>query len=166
MRQSRSATPAMDDDNLLPFSLPAVARKKLTAAFDGGRLTSDGGVLLLAAVERRMQNAGPPSRGVAQPPGPAPGGPTGAGHPPARRLAIPCGGEGAADLGRLRTDPAFKLAGGRRRDPGDDLCSQPPVARWENAPGLREVVGLMGVMGDLYCASSAPPPATVILDID
>src|SRR5712692_4241048 len=34
-----------------PFSLPAVARKKLTAAFDGGRLTSDGGVLLLAAVE-------------------------------------------------------------------------------------------------------------------
>jgi Transposase DDE domain group 1 len=47
----------MDDDNLLPFSLPAVARKKLTAAFDGGRLTSDGGVLLLAAVERRMQIA-------------------------------------------------------------------------------------------------------------
>jgi hypothetical protein len=27
----------MTDDNLLPFSVPAVARKKITAAFDGGR---------------------------------------------------------------------------------------------------------------------------------
>ncbi|WP_416365376.1 hypothetical protein [Sphingobium sp. JS3065] len=31
---------------------PAIARKKITAAFDGGRLTSDGGVLLLAKAER------------------------------------------------------------------------------------------------------------------
>ena len=38
----------MEDDTLLPFSLPAVQRKKVTAAFDGGRLTSDGGVLLLS----------------------------------------------------------------------------------------------------------------------
>jgi hypothetical protein len=38
----------MTDDNLLPFSFPAVCRKKVTAAFDGGRLTSDGGVMLLA----------------------------------------------------------------------------------------------------------------------
>ena len=35
----------MEYDTLLPFSLPAVQRKKVTAAFDGGRLTSDGGVL-------------------------------------------------------------------------------------------------------------------------
>ena len=44
----------MDDDSLLPFSLPAVRRKKITAAFDGGRLSSDGGVLLLRGVERRL----------------------------------------------------------------------------------------------------------------
>ena len=46
--ESDAATPAMDDDTLLPFSLPAVERKKVTAAFDGGRLTSDGGVMLLS----------------------------------------------------------------------------------------------------------------------
>jgi hypothetical protein len=40
----------MEDDTLLPFSLPAVQRKKVIAAFDGGRLTSDGGVLLLSGV--------------------------------------------------------------------------------------------------------------------
>ena len=44
----------MSEDTLLPFSFPVVHRKKVVAAFDGGRLTSDGGVLLLAAAERRL----------------------------------------------------------------------------------------------------------------
>ena len=44
----------MSDDNLLPFSFPAIQRKKITAAFDGGRITSDGGVMLLAQAERRL----------------------------------------------------------------------------------------------------------------
>jgi hypothetical protein len=44
----------MDDDTTVLFGFPAVGRKKLTAAFDGGRITSDGGVLLLAAAERRL----------------------------------------------------------------------------------------------------------------
>ena len=44
----------MNDDIPLPFDLPAVARKKVSAAFDGGRITSDGGVMLLAQAERRL----------------------------------------------------------------------------------------------------------------
>ena len=48
------ATPAESEDNALGFSFPAIGGKKLTAAFDGGRLTSDGGVLLLAQAERAM----------------------------------------------------------------------------------------------------------------
>src|SRR5215218_5860911 len=44
----------MDDDKTEPFGFPAVGRKKVAAAFDGGRLTSDGGVLLLAAAERQL----------------------------------------------------------------------------------------------------------------
>ena len=38
----------MDDDTGLLFDLPSVGRKKVSAAFDGGRITSDGGVALLA----------------------------------------------------------------------------------------------------------------------
>jgi hypothetical protein len=34
---SKRATPATTDDNLLGFCVPAVERKKITAAFDGGR---------------------------------------------------------------------------------------------------------------------------------
>ena len=44
----------MTDDTILPFSFPAVHAKKVTAAFDGGRLTSNGGVMLLAMAERRL----------------------------------------------------------------------------------------------------------------
>ena len=128
----------MDDDNLLPFSLPAVARKKLSAAFDGGRLTSDGGVLLLAPVERRMQIADRLAGEIADPRAPALVVHTVADILRARMLAIACGWEDGDDLDRLRSDPAYKLACGRLPDSGDDLCSQPTVSRWENAPGLRD----------------------------
>ena len=39
---------AMNEDTPLLFYLPAVARKRANAAFDGGRITSDRGVMLLA----------------------------------------------------------------------------------------------------------------------
>jgi hypothetical protein len=40
-------TSADNDDSRAMFGFPAIGRKKVSAAFDGGRLTSDGGVLLL-----------------------------------------------------------------------------------------------------------------------
>ena len=46
--------PANDDDTLLAFSLPSICQKKVTAAFDGGLISSDGGVLLLAGADRRL----------------------------------------------------------------------------------------------------------------
>jgi len=81
-------------------------------------------------------------------------------------LAIACGYEDADDLDYLRTDPAFKLACNRLPDSGGELCSQPTVSRWENAPSLREVVRMTYAMIDLYCASYARAPAAVTLDID
>ena len=53
----------MTDDTILPFSFPAVHAKKVTAAFDGGRLTSNGGVMLLAMAERRLGLADNLARG-------------------------------------------------------------------------------------------------------
>jgi hypothetical protein len=84
----------------------------------------------------------------------------------ARMLAIACGYEDADDLDHLRTDPGFKLACGQLPDSGRDLCSQPTMSRWENAPTLREVVRLTYAMIDIYCASYTRPPAAVTLDID
>ena len=156
----------MSDDSFLPFDFPAVEGKKVIAAFDGGRITSDGGVMLLGVVERQLRIAEKLARLISDPRNPLL-----VTHGVddilrARILAIACGYEDADDLDHLRTDPGFKLACGRLPDSGDDLCSQPTVSRWENAPTLREVVRMSYAMVDLYCASYARPPAAVTLDID
>jgi hypothetical protein len=44
----------MTDATLLPFDLPAVERKKLTVDFEGGNQSSDAGLLLLRAAERKL----------------------------------------------------------------------------------------------------------------
>ncbi len=156
----------MSDDSAASFSFPAICRKKVTAAFDGGRLTSDGGVLLLAQAERRMGIAAAlaaciadrrdQSRVI---------------HDlddilRARMLAIACGYEDADDLDALRHDPGFKLALGKLPGGAVGLASQPTMSRWENAPTTRELVRLTGALIDIYCASYATPPAAVTLDID
>jgi hypothetical protein len=156
----------MLEDSLLPFSFPAVARKKVTAAFDGGRITSDGGVMLLAALERELGIADRLASLVTDPRNPLLVTHSVADILRARMLAIACGYEDADDLDHLRTDPGFKLACGRLPDSGDNLCSQPTVSRWENAPTLREVVRMTYAMIDTYCASYKRPPRAVTLDID
>lgn len=160
------ATPAMNDDIASPFGFPAVGRKKVTAAFDGGRLTSDGGVLLLAQAERMM--------GICQRLAACISDPRDPGRVVhrlddilrARILAIACGYEDADDLDALRDDPGFRLALGKLPGSGAGLASQPTMSRWENAPTTRELAKLMAGMIDIYCASYPAPPAAVTLDID
>ena len=132
----------MEDDTLLPFSLPAVERKKVAAAFDGGRLTSDGGVLLLSGADRQLGLCATLAAVIPDH--------RDAWHVThhledilrARVFAIACGYPDADDLDDLRCDPAFKLACGRLPESGDDLASQPTISRWENAPDLRTLLRL------------------------
>ena len=156
----------MSDDTVPPFGFLAVCRKKVVAAFDGGRISSDGGVMLLGAAERRIGIAATLAGLIADPRDPALVTHSVADILRARMLAIACGYEDGDDLDHLRTDPGFKLACGRLPDSGADLCSQPTVSRWENAPTLREVVRLTYAMVDIYCASYRRPPAAVTLDVD
>jgi len=156
----------MTNDTILPFSFPAVHTKKVTAAFDGGRLTSNGGVMLLALAERRLGLADrlagvfpdrrDPTRIVHSL----------AGMFRARIFAICCGYEDADDLDHLRSDPAFELACGRLPDSGRDLCSQPTLSRLENAAGLRDVIRLTYALVDAWMDSYVRAPASVMLDID
>jgi len=156
----------MVDDNDLLFDLPSVSRKKVSAAFDGGRITSDGGVMLLAQADRRIGIVDRIAGLIGDPRDPALVTHSVASILRARVLAIACGYEDANDLDRLRGDPGFKLACGRLPDSGGDLCSQPTVSRWENAPDLKTIVRLTYAMVDAWCESYAREPGAVTLDID
>lgn len=156
----------MTDPTILPFSFPAVARKKVTADFDGGRLTSDGGVMLLAQAERRLGIADRLARAFPDRRDPSRITHTLADMIRARAFAIACGYEDADDLDSLRVDPAFKLACGRLPDTGADLCSQPTLSRLENAPALKDAIRLTYALVDQWMASYEREPASVILDID
>jgi hypothetical protein len=156
----------MEQDTLLPFELPAVARKKVSAAFDGGLLSSDGGVLLLRGVERRLGIAERLSGCMTDRRDPARIDHTLAEMLRLRMFLIAAGYEDADDCDSLRADPAFKLAVGRLPETGAPLCSQPTMSRLENAPSRIELARMMGAMVDLFCASWTRPPVSITLDID
>jgi len=156
----------MEDDRLLPFWLPAVQRKKVTAAFDGGRLTSDGGVLLLSGADRQLGLSAALACVIPDHREPWRVTHSLADILRARILAIACGYADADDLDDLRSDPAFKLACGRLPESGGDLASQPTVSRWENAPDLRTLLRLGYAMIDLWCQRHRKPPKSITLDID
>jgi hypothetical protein len=48
------SAPAKAEGVVVPSGSPPIAGKAVHAAFDGGRLTSDGGVLVLAEIDRRL----------------------------------------------------------------------------------------------------------------
>src|SRR5487761_2564887 len=156
----------MTDNSLQTFFFPAVSRKQVTAAFDGGRLTSDGGAMLLATAERRLGIAERLARCFPDARDPTRITHTRADMIRARVFAISCGYEDADDLDFLRADPAFKLACGRLPETGADLCSQPTLSRMENAPSLKDAIRLTYALVDQWMASYAMPPAAVTLDID
>lgn len=156
----------MNDDSAITFTLPSVRAKKVTAAFDGGRLSSDSGVMLLALAERRRGLADTLAGLIADPRDRAHITHTVADLLRARMLAIGCGYPDGNDLNWLRNDPAFKLACGRLPDTGKDLCSQPMVSRLENAPTLKEIIRLSYALVDIWLKSYKKPPRAVILDID
>ena len=158
--------PAADQDSLFPFTLPSIGKKKLTAAFDAGRLSSDGGVLLLGGADKRLGLIETLAALIPDHRDPAQITHTLADILRSRVFAIACGYPDADDLDDLRTDPAFKLACGRLPESGDDLASQPTVSRWENVPDLRTLIRLGRAMVDLWCKSYPKPPRAITLDID
>jgi Transposase DDE domain group 1 len=154
-----------DEAPLLP-GLSAIAGKPVQITFDAGRLTSDGGVLVLAEIERRLGIAERLARCLE-----GPRAPDRVEHGLAemirfRALLIAAGYEDANDCDALRADPAFKMAVGRLPESAPDLCSQPTMCRLENLPGPLALKRMMAAMIELFCDSFAQVPQRIVLDID
>jgi hypothetical protein len=135
-------------------------------AFDGGRLTSDAGVLLLADIERRLGIAERLARCLDDPRLPERVLHTVAEMIRFRVLLIAAGYPDANDCDRLRSDPAFKMAVGRPPESGRNLCSQPTMCRLENLPTITALKRMMAAMVELFCDSFEDVPSRIVLDID
>ena len=156
----------MADNMPASLDLPSVRRKKLTASFDGGQLSSDGGLLLLREAERRLGLAGRLAGAIRDRRDPARIDHTLPELFKTRIFAIACGYEDANDLDRLRHDPLLKLAVGRCPQSGDPLCSQSTMSRLENMPTKIEAARLTAALMDQFCASFPRAPKAITLDID
>jgi hypothetical protein len=154
-----------DDAPFLP-GLSPVTGKPVQVTFDAGRLSSDGGVLVLAEIERRLGIAERLARCIEDPRAP-----DRVQHGLAemirfRALLIAAGYADANDCAALRVDPIFKMAVGRLPESGADLCAQPTMCRLENLPGPLALKRMMAALIELFCDSFAQVPQRIVLDID
>ena len=155
----------MNDPTLPLPGLSPVAGKAVVAKFDGGLLSSDGGVLALREVEKRLRVADRFAACIEDPRAPDQITHTLADIIRFRLLMIAAGYEDGNDASDLRRDPLFKMA--LDRAPSDrELCSQPTISRLENRPDVRSLLRMGRAMVDLYCASFRQVPKRIVLDID
>ena len=145
--------------------LSPVCGKPIIARFDGGQLSSDGGLLALREVERRLGIADRLAACMEDPRAPER-----VRHGMAdilrfRLLMIAAGYEDGNDADSLRHDPVFKLALDHLPD-GAALCSQPTISRRENLPGPRALLRMARAMVGLYCNSFRQVPRRITLDVD
>jgi hypothetical protein len=154
----------VDATPFLP-GLSPVQGKAVVARFDGGRLSSEGGLLALREIERRLAIADRFAACLKDPR---------MAEKVVHRLAeiirfrmlmIAAGYEDGNDADTLRRDPMFKLALDRLPS-GEDLCSQSTISRLENLPDLRALLRLGRALVEQYCGSFRAVPKRIVLDVD
>src|SRR3954469_12392834 len=148
----------------LDFS--SLGSKTVVADFQGGRLTTDGGALLLGEVADRIGLFDALDAAIPDPR-----------HPvfivhdqrallAQRVTAIALGYEDLNDHQTLRADPALQVAAGRAPDPESTLASPPTLCRLENRVDRKALVRCSEALVDQFIASHRRPPEHLILDLD
>jgi Transposase DDE domain group 1 len=164
-RHFSEAAPAMTDPMPPLPGLSPVCGKTVVAKFDGGLLSSDGGILLLREVEQRLRVADRIAACIEDPRAPDQITHSLADIIGFRLLMIAAGYEDGNDASSLRSDPMFKMA--LDLSPSDhELCSQSTISRLENLPDARALLRMGRAMVDLYCESFRQVPKRITLDID
>jgi hypothetical protein len=150
-----------------PISFRTQAGVPLVAAFDGGRLTSDGGLPWVAAADAALGLCARLARCI----------PEWRRGPVIHSLEtlvrqrvyqIACGYEDQDDADTLRTDPLLKLVCGRLPDSGMPLASQPTMSRLENHITRHTAERLAVALVELYIHARGRrgPPRHIRLDFD
>jgi hypothetical protein len=139
-----------------------VGRRVIEAAFDGGDIVSDGGVMLLRQVDRRLRlthsaaavlDDSRRSASVKH----------GLREMLAQRIyALCCGWQDVTDHNTLRRDAVLQTAVGQVQE----LASGPTLSRLETSATAEHAAALHGVLLDQFIASRASAPDELILDVD
>jgi len=141
--------------------------KPIQARFDGGRLTSDGGLLLLAEADRRFRLTESLAGELVDLRDQTKIKLTYSEMLRQRIFGIAAGYEDGNDHDTLRADPVIKVVAGRLPVTDEDLASQPTISRFENHVSRRELVKLGYALVDHYIDRHRPdPPAEIVLDFD
>ncbi len=148
-------------------SLPFHPDRKITAGFNGGKITSDAGLLLFYALDKQHRLSEGFSGCLAD------------GRDESRihhqlwemirqRLhQIVAGYEDCNDADTLRGDPILKTVCDRLPDSDPDLASQPTLSRLENAVGIKDLMRLGRWFLKRYIGRLRKRrPKKVVLDLD
>jgi hypothetical protein len=148
----------------LPFS--SLGSKPVIADFDGGRLTSDAGGLLIREIAERTGLFDALDAAIPDPR-----------HPvfivhgqramiAQRVTALALGYEDLNDHQTLRADPVLQVVAGKLPEVEETLASPPTLCRLENRVDRRALVRMAAVLVDQFIAAYATPPEHLILDFD
>jgi Transposase DDE domain group 1 len=154
-----------------------LARRAVTARFDAGAISSDGGVILLREVDRQINLLDRVSDLIRDPRNPLFIEHDQRTMLAQRVLAIACGHEDLNDHQTLRNDLVFQLATDRKAtgrktgqgdvDPDRPLASTPTLHRLENRVDRKACMGINKLLVELYIESKKNnPPKEIILDFD
>ena len=153
-------------DSPLSLSFPALKSREVTLRFDGGDVTSDAGLALLALADRKLGVTAAlaatfqdrrQARKVDHP---------AAEIIAARVYAIAQGYEDGNDFDRLRHDPGLKTVCGHLPASGQPLTSQETLSRFEHAPTARDLVRMGWALADQVIAQVPADSSRVWIDVD
>ncbi|MEJ1372330.1 MAG: IS1380 family transposase [Candidatus Sedimenticola sp. (ex Thyasira tokunagai)] len=152
----------MTNCNQTVLEFPVLKRRKVQAEFSGGDITSDGGVLLLRQIDRRLGLMKAVDAVI-----PDPRNPDYITHSQLSLLrqrvyGLGLGYEDLNDHKTLRNDPALQTAVDREQK----LGSQSTLCRLEGRTGRKAAVDIHRVLIDQFIASFDSPPDELILDFD
>lgn len=144
------------------LSLPACCGLAVEAEFVEEEVTSDGGVLLLREIDRKIHLTSELVKVI-----PDPREPSLITHSLISMLrqriyAIALGYEDLNDHGTLRNDPALQTAVDRI----NSLASSPTLCRMENRADRQMIVNCNKLMVEKFIESFEVPPTEIILDFD
>lgn len=154
-------------------TLKRLRRQAVDVDFDGGTLTSDGGLLLLREADRKLDLIRRIDQAIPDPRDPFYTSHSQAEILTSRIFAIAAGYEDANDHQQLRHDPAFQVAAGRTpaqhqyQDDGHyPLASPATHSRFENRIDSKTIFKLHEILVDTFLDSYQQPPEEIILDYD